>query len=111
MLTAGAPQPALNSAGPLPEITTRLHAIGALYVIEGSTLGGKFISQMLRQQLNSPSGDIFSFFDGYREQTVNMWEKFKTHIDQLGLTPAEIKVVVEKANEVFSRMELWFGEG
>src|ERR1700753_1100409 len=51
----------LNSAIPatadeLPEVTGTAQALGALYVMEGSTLGGQHIRKMLARQLRTEEG-------------------------------------------------------
>jgi heme oxygenase len=51
-------------------------ALGAMYVIEGSTLGGNVIAK----QLSKTEGfdDVtFNFFGCYRENTGFMWKNFK----------------------------------
>lgn len=56
-------------------------AWGALYVVEGSTLGGQHILRMLRgssfveRHALSPEGGL-SYFAGYGDRTGNMWRGF-----------------------------------
>jgi heme oxygenase len=66
----------------LPPITSHAEALGAMYVMEGSTMGGKIIARMIEGQagLNGPSG--FSFFNGYGEDTGRMWEEFKVFLNK-----------------------------
>ncbi|MFL9833862.1 biliverdin-producing heme oxygenase [Chryseobacterium terrae] len=55
-------------------------ALGAMYVIEGSTLGGNVIAK----QLSKTEGfdDItFNFFGCYQENTGPMWKNFKEILD------------------------------
>jgi len=61
----------------LPEIKNTAQAFGALYVIEGSTLGGQIIKKMVQKQLCMEGNNGLSFFDGYREATSDMWQVFK----------------------------------
>lgn len=61
-------------------IENELEALGALYVIEGSTLGGNVIAK----QLSRTEGfeDLkFNFFGCYQENTGLMWKNFKDVID------------------------------
>jgi len=74
----GATLPALAGKNELPTINGHLQALGALYVIEGSTLGGKIISKMMAQQLGLINNEGLSFFSGYGAETENMWQIFKT---------------------------------
>ncbi len=66
----------------LPPITSHAEALGAMYVMEGSTMGGKIIAKMIEGQagINGPSG--FSFFNGYGEENGRMWEEFKVFLNR-----------------------------
>lgn len=62
------------------EIENEHEALGMLYVIEGSTLGGNVIAR----QLSKTEGfdDItFNFFGCYQENTGSMWKLFKDVLD------------------------------
>jgi heme oxygenase (biliverdin-IX-beta and delta-forming) len=90
----------------LPKVGNRFAAFGALYVIEGSTLGGVHISAMIQKKLP----DIpfaFRFFIGYGVQTLYNWEKFKTCINELTEVEAEISMVLSAADETFSKFGEW----
>lgn len=58
--------PALNSPASL---------LGALYVMEGSRLGGQMIARHVRPLLDDPERES-SYFAGYRAQTAQMWRDF-----------------------------------
>jgi heme oxygenase len=92
----------------LPAIENRLQAIGALYVMEDSTLGGKAISKMISQQLNLPMNIALSFFEGYGSNNENMWNGFKRAIDKLDLNEADQAVVIQSANDTFLQFGNWF---
>ena len=85
-----------------PEISNPLQAIGALYVIEGSTLGGQVICKMVSQRLGIDPENGFSFFSGYGERTASMWEKFKNFINSRSWTPEEEKEVINAAERTFT---------
>lgn len=62
------------------ELTNEHEALGAMYVIEGSTLGGNVIAK----QLSKTEGfdDVtFNFFGCYQENTGPMWKNFKEVLD------------------------------
>ena len=83
----------------VPEIKNALDAMAALYVMEGSIMGGKIIVQMLAK------GGItkgVSFFSGYGEETGSMWGKFVQALDQTGKNAADENRAVEVANETFN---------
>lgn len=99
--------PSLASGDALPPIQNHPQALGALYVIEGSTLGGKIISKMVGQQLGITNDAGLSFFKGYGEQTDEMWQSFKQTID----SPAESgdhNIIIQSANDTFVQFSNWF---
>lgn len=91
----------------LPSIENHLQAIGAMYVMEGSTLGGLHISKMISQQLQQQNTNAFVFFNGYKDQTQQMWQLFKTAIDSMLLKPEEEEVIINASNNTFERFSNW----
>jgi heme oxygenase len=66
----------------LPEITSLAQALGTLYVVEGSTLGGQLISREVQKRLGLTSCTGGSFFAGYGDQTRDRWREFCFICDQ-----------------------------
>jgi len=91
----------------LPPIQNTRQAYGALYVIEGSTLGGKIISKMMAQQLGITDGSGLSFFSGYADDTETMWDKFKQALNQQADNSEQASQVIDTANETFARFKQW----
>lgn len=91
----------------LPRITNHLEALGALYVIEGSTLGGKIISKMMQQQLGLVDKGL-SFFTSYGDNTMAMWDTFKGALDSQAENPEQEAVVIAAANQTFLKFGEWF---
>ncbi len=63
------------------EFSSEHEALGAMYVIEGSTLGGNVIAK----QLSKTEGFdqiTFNFFGCYQENTGPMWKNFKEVLDR-----------------------------
>ena len=90
----------------LPPISSHAEALGAMYVMEGSTMGGKTIARMIEGQsgLNGPSG--FSFFNGYGEDTTKMWEEFKVFLNR-PLDEMEKMHLILSANRTFNKFYNW----
>ncbi len=90
----------------LPPITSHAEALGAMYVMEGSTMGGKIIAKMIEGQagINGPSG--FSFFNGYGEETGKMWEEFKLLLNR-PLDEMEKLNLILTANRTFKTFSNW----
>ncbi len=91
----------------LPQIKNVLQAYAAMYVIEGSTLGGKIISKMMAQQLGINNGEGLSFFNGYGDGTETKWESFKDTLNNVTKSSEEDKIVIAAANETFDKFKQW----
>jgi len=83
-----------------PAITNVLQALGAMYVMEGSIMGGSIIVQMLAK------GGItngVSFFSGYGQRTGEVWGKFVGAMNAQAHSADEEAIAIETANETFRR--------
>ena len=89
----------------LPDIFDHPSALGALYVLEGSTLGGKIIAKTISDK--SGSTEALSFFKGYGSETGPMWKKFTQYLE-LPLNQQAAETVVHTATETFRRFGTWF---
>ena len=88
----------------LPCIDCFSRALGALYVMEGSTLGGRVIASLISRQLGSPQS--LSFFSGYGAETAFMWQSFKDFLDQ-PFTNEEKQEILSAAEETFLTFKNW----
>lgn len=91
----------------LPQINDAIQALGALYVMEGSTMGGTIIAQMLSRQAGIQP-EALTFFNGYGEQNMPMWQSFIAALNERAANDEE--KIVKAANETFSKMEEWCDE-
>ncbi|MFD2874361.1 biliverdin-producing heme oxygenase [Mucilaginibacter ximonensis] len=103
----GAIIPALAADDKLPVIDNYLKAFGALYVIEGSTLGGKIISKMIQQHLHVEDGRGLSFFNSYGKHTEQMWAGFKEILNDVAMSPEDEEIITRAANQTFAKFEAW----
>lgn len=92
------PRPYLS---PILAIDNPFQAIGALYVIEGSTLGGQIICKMIAQKLGISTEHGFRFFSGYGKVTHKRWEDFKDFLNNNDWILEEEKTVIDTANRTF----------
>lgn len=93
-----------------PHITNEAQAWGALYVLEGSTLGGRGITRMLLKQCPGLTLHHLSFFNGYGEATGPMWVRFQEALNSLEYTGSELVQTIEAANETFLNFKRWIEE-
>ncbi|SMD16651.1 biliverdin-producing heme oxygenase [Pedobacter nyackensis] len=89
-----------------PEITNAIQALGALYVMEGSIMGGPIIVKMLEK---SGVTNGVSFFSGYGEATGQMWGKFVAVLNASANSEAEEELAIKSANDTFSNFGEVFG--
>jgi len=87
----------------LPHSDSFARALGALYVLEGSTLGGRIIAGMLSRQLDSPA---LTFFNSYGAETGNMWQSFKDFLNR-PRPAAQQEEIIETAIETFITFKNW----
>jgi heme oxygenase len=84
----------------VPVINNQLQALGALYVMEGSIMGGSIIVKML-ERMDISTG--ISFFSGYGAATGQMWGTFVGVMNQAAASTEEEAIAIQTANETFSR--------
>ncbi|EDM37686.1 Heme oxygenase [Pedobacter sp. BAL39] len=86
-------------AAAAPEIHNLAQALGALYVLEGSIMGGPYIVQML-QKGGLTKG--FSFFSGYGEASGQKWAAFTAVLNRIE-NEKEVEQALNSAHQTFAR--------
>lgn len=98
--------PLCQAAGRLA--ATREAAVGALYVMEGSTLGGQVIGKALAEAQWLPAGGL-TYFNPYGERTGAMWRGFRDWAQMT--TPFESHAAVSAgAVATFETLHRWMTE-
>lgn len=89
----------------LPDLGTPERRVGALYVVEGSALGGRVLAQALRPLLGEgPAGR--SFFLGVGGPP-GAWRACQEQMEQLTTSPAARQEIIDAARATFSAFEAW----
>jgi len=96
--------PNLLERSALPDLVSLARALGAAYVIEGSTLGGTFIRSRLT--LDVP----MRFLAGYGAATGAMWKVFGAICDRELAGHAARDEAVTAARETFGALTAWLDE-
>jgi heme oxygenase len=98
-----APQqlPICTALPPLPAIP---QALGCLYVMEGSTLGGQIITRHLKKHLNLGQ---FHYYASYGEQVGPLWKSFGEMVNSSTSDPATESLVIEGAIHTFKALQVW----
>lgn len=86
----------------LPEINSLCEALGAMYVMEGSIMGGPIIVDILKKN-GIPKG--FSFFSGYGANTGKMWANFIAVLNTQVNTAIDQQNAIRAANQTFSKFQ------
>lgn len=80
------PDPCSSERG-FPGLASRAEALGALYVMEGATLGGRVIRRELAAR--GVSLDGLEFLDPYGERAGERWRSFTVVLEALGAADPE----------------------
>jgi heme oxygenase (biliverdin-IX-beta and delta-forming) len=74
--------------------------VGAMYVMEGSALGGRFIARHVEAALGLHAGQGDSYFQGYGERTGAMWREVLQVI--AAVPEAQAETVIAAAKRAFA---------
>lgn len=85
------------------------YALGCMYVLEGSTLGGKFILQHIGKILSYNAFAGATYFAGYGELTGSMWKSFLEKLSGYADNyPQYQPAVLQGARESFEAIRYYF---
>ena len=98
--------PALPLCPAMPPLHTRLQLLGALYVVEGSTLGGQVITRQLAQ-VGIP---LRTYFTGYGARTGPRWKSFCQLLTETATSAADQNEIVTSACLTFQRLDQWISQ-
>ena len=90
------PQPDLKL-----EINGLTEAAGCLYVVAGSTLGGRLIARALRQSLAGGVEHALEFFGGREAASSQDWLQLRKALEAHLQDPEDLETACHKAREVF----------
>ncbi len=90
----------------LPALSGVNDALGALYVLEGSTLGGQYVHRQLEANLPEVLARAHGFLTCYGTRTGAMWTSFRKSVSA-HVSHAEHDQVVHAARATFEAMKAW----
>ena len=97
----------VNVSADLPMVANLNQALGVMYVLEGSTLGGVHISGMIKKNLGIDNDRGLSFFSGYGNETMEKWESFKQLLNNHPQQKEDEEEVIATANNTFLQFKEW----
>lgn len=86
-----------------PTVASLGEALGRMYVLEGSTLGGRVIRKAVEGRGEGMKG--LSFLDPYGDQVGPRWRAFLAVLDSHARTSDDLDAMVRGASEGFRRAE------
>lgn len=85
-------------------------AMGIMYVVEGSTLGGRFILKNIQQSLGFNEENGASYFSGYGNKTGSFWKKFLNILTDFESETNSGDEIIAGADYAFSTIHKHLGE-
>ena len=98
--TSGKPRPTL------PELRGAASLLGAMYVMEGSTLGGQLIARHVELVLGLTAGQGNAYFRGHNERTGPLWKEF-CDVLRTKVPDSETDAVIAAAKAMFGVFGSW----
>lgn len=95
---------ALASCPPAPTVTTISAAYGAMYVLEGSTLGGQLISRQVAERLGFSADDGAAYYNAYGRAVGGMWRAFGERVNQAA-PMLDGEAVIAGARDAFAQLK------
>ncbi|MCB2378529.1 biliverdin-producing heme oxygenase [Hymenobacter sp. BT635] len=86
----------------MPPLETPAQLLGAMYVLEGSTLGG----QVLARQLGKAGIEARTYFSGHGEQTGPLWKSFCQLLGEAATEDNQAEIVASAA-ATFQTLHAW----
>lgn len=91
----------------LPALDTPAACLGALYVLEGATLGGQVLRREMAGRLAIDADNGGAFLDVYGVETGRRWKDFLDYLARLPLDATAREHAVIAARSTFSGFEQW----
>ncbi len=95
----------------VPQTQNAAQAFGAVYVMEGATLGGQVITRHLHQHLGLTPEQGGAFFNSYGREVGPMWKAFGASVTAYSeVHPENDEAIVTAAGETFDSFRKCFEE-
>lgn len=92
----------------IPVLNSFARQMGALYVLEGSTLGGRIISKKLIDHFGNAIIPTLNYYQSYGDKVIDEWSAFHRFMaDRFDGKEIETNEVVSAAIETFSCLDQW----
>ena len=99
---------ASNLFQPIKKDITTPYALGFMYVVEGSTLGGRIILKHLKAKLGISEEECGTFFAGYKASTGIRWKDFLHALTLYTSQNNDANEIIEGAKDAFQSIYNYF---
>ena len=90
----------------IPSLRGRAELMGAMYVMEGSRLGGQLIARHVEKVLGLEPGHGTCYFRGFGNETGRMWTEFLERLRDI-IPEEETQDVIAGAKKMFGAFGDW----
>lgn len=90
--------------------STTAEALGVMYVLEGSTLGGKILYKHMNHELGLSHENGASYFWGYGEKTGILWKNFISTLAGYAVGENCEEEIIASAIQTFTTIDKWLNE-
>lgn len=84
-----------------------ISALGGLYVLEGSMLGGVMIKKHLSEKLRNETADNTKYLTGYGAETGKIWKNFLNILSDNAPDIETQNIVINSAKNTFDLLNQW----
>lgn len=88
---------------------TPAFALGIMYTVEGSSLGGRLILKNIHTALGHDAENGAQYFSGYGGQTGSMWKAFLANLTEFEAANNASAEIIAGANYAFDAIAAHFG--
>ena len=84
-----------------------LSALGGLYVLEGSMLGGVMIKKHLTEKLQNEVVENTKYLTGYGSETGKVWKSFLKILSENAPDVKTENIIIDSAKNTFNLLNQW----
>lgn len=92
---------------PIPIIDTQARAMGVLYVLEGSTLGGQILVRTVEARLGDQVRGATKFLAAYGPETGVMWRALGDSVRRTVQNADDQQAAIAAAKDTFAAFHAW----
>lgn len=97
----------MQTTGEVPVLDSSAAALGAFYVLEGATLGGRHLSVIVERRLGLDAEHGAAYLASYGPNVSVMWERFGAAVEAHCSDQESIVRAVAAARATFLALEQW----